>query len=180
MGIRWKVPVLTQIVLILFEYINVKPRFYTREQVAQALAEYLCSLSSWRAVLPHSTLLYYHRRLSYVKYAVPLSGVYAIDETKVRLIYGQYYYVWIVRDVKTKGIPFFMVTSVRSGVNVLVVLANMKRAEEVARGIFKLRVDKVIYLHDGTTAYNAFSWLNVEHEEVTFNKGVTQNKGPGA
>ncbi len=68
-----------------------------------------------------------------MRYAVPLSGVYAIDETKVRLINGQYYYVWIVRDVKTKGIPFFMVTSVRSGVHVLVVLANMKRAEEVVR-----------------------------------------------
>jgi hypothetical protein len=39
MGTKWKVPVLTQI--ILFEYINVKPRFYTREQVAQALAEIL-------------------------------------------------------------------------------------------------------------------------------------------
>ena len=68
-------------------------------------------------------------------------------------------------DDKTKGIPFFMVTSVRSGVYVLVVLANMKRAEEVARRIFKVRVDKVIYLHDGATAYNAFSWLNVEHEK---------------
>jgi len=55
--------------------------------------------------LPHSTLLYYYRRLSYVKYAVPLSG--AIDETKVRLVRGRYYYVWIVRGVKTKGIPFF-------------------------------------------------------------------------
>jgi hypothetical protein len=46
--------VLTQIILLLFEYINVKPRFYTREQVAQALAEYLCGLSSWRVNLPHS------------------------------------------------------------------------------------------------------------------------------
>jgi len=71
----------------------------------------------------HSAL---HRGLSYVKYAVPLSIVYAIDETKVRLVRGRYYYVWIVRDVKTKGIPFFMVTSVRSGVHVLVVLVNMK------------------------------------------------------
>ena len=40
-------------------------------------------------------------------------------------------YVWIVRDVKTKGT--FLLTSVRSGVNVLVVLASMKRAEEVVR-----------------------------------------------
>jgi len=42
-------------------------------------------------------------------------------------------YVWIVRDVKIKGMPFFMVTSVRSGVHALGVLANMKRAEEVVR-----------------------------------------------
>jgi hypothetical protein len=40
---------------------------------------------------------------------VPLSIVYVIDETKVRLINGQYYYVWVVRDVKTKGIPFFII-----------------------------------------------------------------------
>jgi hypothetical protein len=40
---------------------------------------------------------------------VPLSGVYAIGETKVRLVRGRYYYVWIVRDVKTKGIPFLSV-----------------------------------------------------------------------
>lgn len=144
MGTRWKVPVLTQIILILIEYINLSPRFYSRDTLASALADYVSGLSSWRAVLPHSTLLYYHRRLSYVRYAVSLSGVYAIDETKVRLINGQYYYVWIVRDVKTKGIPFFIVTSVRSGVHVLVVLVSMKRAEEVARGIFKVRVDKVI------------------------------------
>ena len=74
---------------------------------------------------------------------MPLSIVYAIDETKVRLINGQYYYVWIVRDIKTKGIPFFMVTSVRSGVHVLVVLANMSRAEEIAMRVFRRRIDKV-------------------------------------
>jgi len=68
---------------LLFEYINVKPRFYTREQVAQALAQYLRGLSSWRVSLPHSTLLYYFRRLSYVRYVVSLSGVYAIDETNI-------------------------------------------------------------------------------------------------
>ena len=85
METRWKVPVLTQIILILMEYINLTPRFYSRDTLAYALANYVSGLSSWRAVLPHSTLLYYHRRLSYVKYAVPLSGVYAIDETKVRL-----------------------------------------------------------------------------------------------
>jgi len=101
-----------------------------------------------------------------VRYAVPLSGVYAIDETKVRLVRGRYYYVWIVRDVKTKGIPFFMVTSVRSGVHILVVLANMSRAEEIAMRVFRRRIDKVIYLYDGATAYNAFSWLNVEHEKL--------------
>ena len=38
MGTRWKVPVLTQIILILMEYINLSPRFYSRETVASALA----------------------------------------------------------------------------------------------------------------------------------------------
>ena len=66
----------------LMEYINLTPRFYSRDTLAYALANYVSGLSSWRAVLPHSTLLYYYRRLSYVKYAVPLSGVYVIDETK--------------------------------------------------------------------------------------------------
>ena len=55
--------------------------------------------------------------------------------------------MWIVRDVKTKGIPFFMVTSVRSGV--LVVLVKMSRVEEIAMSVFRRRIDKVIYLHDG-------------------------------
>ncbi len=56
-------------------------------------------------------------------------------------------YVWIVRDVKTKGT--FLLTSIRSGVHVLVVLASMKRAEEIAMRVFRRRIDKVIYLHDG-------------------------------
>jgi hypothetical protein len=41
MGTKWEVPVLTQIILLLFEYINVKPRFYTREQVAQSVGRIL-------------------------------------------------------------------------------------------------------------------------------------------
>jgi len=45
----------------------------------------------------------------------------------------------------------------------LVVLVNMSRVEEIAMRVF--RIDKVIYLHDGATAYNASSWLNVEHEK---------------
>ena len=53
--------------------------------------------------------------------------------------------MWVVRDVKTKVIPFFMVTSVRSGV--LVVLVNVSRVKEIAMRVF--RIDKVIYLHDG-------------------------------
>ena len=132
------------------------------------MAEYLAGLSSWRTHLPHSTLLYYFRRLSYVKYVVPLSGEYAVDETEVRTVKGEHYYVWVVRDVNTKAIPFFMVTSLRSGVHVLVVLASMGGVEEVARRVFNVRVDKVVYLHDGATVYNAFSWLNVEHKRVKF------------
>ncbi|PVU69518.1 IS6 family transposase [Sulfolobus sp. SCGC AB-777_L09] len=169
MGTKWKVPVLTQIILLLFEYINVKPRFYTREQVAQALAEYLCGLSSWRVSLPHSTLLYYFRRLSYVRYVVSLSGVYAVDETKVLSVKGEYYYLWIVRDVKTRAVSFFMVRSAGSGVHVLVILAAMRGMEELAGKYFK-RVDEVVYLHDGASIYNAFTWLNVNHKRVTFGK----------
>ncbi|MEM0301339.1 MAG: IS6 family transposase, partial [Saccharolobus sp.] len=78
MGTRWKVPVLTQVILVLMEYINLKPRFYTSEVIALALASYLSGLSSWRTSLPHSTLLYYLRRLSCIKYVVPISGFYAV------------------------------------------------------------------------------------------------------
>ena len=45
METRWKVPVLTQIILILMEYINLSPRFYSRETVASALANYVSGLS---------------------------------------------------------------------------------------------------------------------------------------
>ncbi|MEM0032276.1 MAG: IS6 family transposase, partial [Saccharolobus sp.] len=37
-GTRWRVPVLTQVILVLMEYINLKPRFYTSEVIASALA----------------------------------------------------------------------------------------------------------------------------------------------
>jgi hypothetical protein len=40
------------------EYINLTPRFYSRDTLAYALANYVSGLSSWRVVLPHSTLLY--------------------------------------------------------------------------------------------------------------------------
>ncbi|WP_218267523.1 IS6 family transposase [Saccharolobus shibatae] len=152
------------------EYINLKPRFYSSEVIASALASYLSGLSSWRTSLPHSTLLYYLRRLSCIKYVVPISGFYAVDETKIMVIKGQYYYVWIVRYVKTGAIPFFMVTSSRSGVHVLIVLTSVKNAEKEAEKVLKTRIDKVIYLHDGVTIYNAFTWLNVEHKRVTFNE----------
>ena len=79
--------------------------------------------------------------------------------------------MWIVRDVKTKGVYPSSFTSVRSGVHVLVVLVNMSRVEEIAMRVF--RIDKVIYLHDGTTAYNAFSWLNTRSST----RGIMQNKG---
>ncbi|MEM3189193.1 MAG: IS6 family transposase, partial [Saccharolobus sp.] len=72
--------------------------------------------------------------------------------------------------VKTGAIPFFMVTSLRSGVHVLIVLTNVKNAEKEAEKVLKTRIDKVIYLHDGATIYNAFTWLNVEHKRVTFNE----------
>ncbi|MBB5254300.1 hypothetical protein HNQ62_002074 [Sulfurisphaera ohwakuensis] len=128
-GTRWKVPVLTQVILVLMGYINLKPRFYSSEVVALALASYLSGLSSWRTLLPHSTLLYYLRRLGYIKYVVPISGFYAVDETMV--VKGEYYYVWIVRDVRTGAIPFFMVTSSRSGG---AYIDNLDEYEECGKG----------------------------------------------
>jgi len=41
--------------------------------------------------------------------------------------------------------------------------------EELAGEYFK-RVDEVVYLHDGASIYNAFTWLNVNHRRVTFGK----------
>ena len=83
--------------------------------------------------------------------------------------------MWIVRDVKTKGIPFFMVTSVRSGGHVLVVLVNMSRVEEIAMRVFRRRVDKVIYLHDRATATTPPHGLTWDMRSST--RGITQNKG---
>ena len=60
---------------------------------------------------------------------------------------GEYYYLWIVRDVKTRAVPFFMA---RSGVHVLVILAASM--EELTG-----RVDEVVYLHDGASIYNALA-----------------------
>jgi hypothetical protein len=51
-------------------------------------------------------------------------ALYAVDETKVLSVKGEYY-LWIVRDVKTRAVPFFMVRSARSAVHVLVILAAM-------------------------------------------------------
>ena len=115
---------LTQVILILMEYINLEPRFHSREEVALSLAEYLAGLSSWRTRIPHSTLLYYYRRLSSVRYVVPLSGFYAVDETKVLVVGGNYYYVWIVRkslekkfgDTKKIKVKDYLLTLQRAAV----------------------------------------------------------------
>ena len=59
----------------------------------------------------------------------------------------------------------------------MVVLVNMSRVEEIAMRVFRRRIDKVIYLHDGATACNAFSWFNVEHKRVTFNEREYAEQG---
>jgi len=46
----------------------------------------------------------------------------------------------------------------------------MKNVEKEAEKVLKTRIDKVVYIHDGATVYNAFTWLNVEHKRVTFNE----------
>ena len=61
-----------------------------------------------------------------------------------------------------------MMTGSRSRVHILIVLTKMKNAEREAEKVLKTRVDKVVYIHDGATIYNAFTWLNVEHKRVKF------------
>jgi transposase-like protein len=89
---------------------------------------------------------------------------------------GEYYYLWIVRDVKTRAVFFFMVRSARSGVHVLVILAAMRGMEELAGEYFK-RVDEVVYLHDGASIYNAFTCHNVNRRRVTFGKRDYAERG---
>ncbi|MCG3108992.1 hypothetical protein L3N51_01282 [Metallosphaera sp. J1] len=58
--------------------------------------------------------------MSSARVDVPVSGEYAVDETKVLLVKGVAYYLWVVRDLNTGVIPFFMVTEARSGLDVLI------------------------------------------------------------
>jgi hypothetical protein len=101
--------------------------FYTgapRSRETVALANYVWIILECR-VIP----LYYHRRLSCVRYSVSLSGVYVIDETKVSYLMAST--IGLLGTSKLR--ECLSSSSVRVGVHVLVVLANMKRAEEVVR-----------------------------------------------
>ncbi|BFH73826.1 hypothetical protein SJAV_17700 [Sulfurisphaera javensis] len=82
------------------------------------------------------------------------------------LVNGLIYYLWVVRDVNTGFVPFFMITEARSGLDVIVLVNNMRR--------IKIKIlDKELddyYIHDGLPAYNYFSLLKVKHEHVRFGK----------
>ncbi|MCG3110173.1 hypothetical protein L3N51_02470 [Metallosphaera sp. J1] len=45
--------------------------------------------------------------MSSARVDVPVSGEYAVDETRVILVKGVVYYLWVVRDLNTGVIPFF-------------------------------------------------------------------------
>ncbi|TRM86691.1 IS6 family transposase, partial [Sulfolobus sp. E3] len=67
------------------------------DDIALALTSYLLGLSSWRTLLPHTTLLYYFHKLANVNYEVKVDvkrGDYLlVDETKVLRVNGEYYYL---------------------------------------------------------------------------------------
>ncbi|BCS93893.1 MAG: IS6 family transposase ISSto2 [Metallosphaera javensis (ex Sakai et al. 2022)] len=157
-------PVLTQIMCYLLRVNNLEPRFHSLEEVARALAGYYLGHSLRRFRLPRSTVHYYWRRLSSARVDVPVSGEYAVDETKVILVKGVVYYLWVVRDLNTGVIPFFMVTEARSGLDVLILVGGVREVELRVRG----EVLKARYVHDGLPAYNFLSMAGVEHEHITF------------
>ncbi|TRM78688.1 IS6 family transposase [Sulfolobus sp. A20-N-F8] len=156
---------LTQIISTLLKYINVKPRFHSLDEIVLSLTSYLLGLSSWRTSLPHTTLLYYFHKLANVNYEVKVDvkrGDYLlVDETKVLRVNGEYYYLWVVRHCESGLVVFFMLTSLRSGFHVYVILNGIK---------LENWRDKVIFLHDKASVYKAFSWFNAKHEVETFGK----------
>ncbi|WP_148149032.1 hypothetical protein [Sulfolobus acidocaldarius] len=100
------------------------------DEIALALTSYLLGLSSWRTLLPHITLLFYLHKLASVDYELKLDvedgGPFLVDETKVLRVRGEYCYLWVFRHYETGPVVFFMLTSLRSGLHVYVILNGIK------------------------------------------------------
>ena len=157
-------PVLTQVMIYLLQLNNLKPRFWSLQELAEALASYFLGLSLRRFRVPRSTVHYYWRRATRTTLDLPLTGEYAVDEAKVLLAKEVMYYLWVLRDVNTGVIPFFMITEARSGLDVIILVKRVRQVELRTRG----EVLRAKYVHDGLPAYNFLSIAGVEHEHVTF------------
>ena len=127
------------------------------------MAGYFLGLSLRTFRVPRSTV-HHWRRATRATLDLPLTREYAVDETKVLMVKGAMYYLWVVRDVHMGVIPFFMVTEARSGLDVIIVVKRVRQVEMRMRG----EVLRAKSIHDGLPAYNFLSIAGVEHEHVTF------------
>ena len=125
----------------LMEYINLTLRFYSRDTLAYALANYVSGLSSWRAVF---TPLCFTIIGGWVMLSTLCHWV--VFTLLIRLRWG----LWgggiitcgLLGMLKLREYPSS--TSVRSGIHVLVVLVNMSRVEEIAMRVFRRRIDNLL------------------------------------
>ncbi len=94
-------PVLIHVIIYLLQLNNLKPKFWSVEELGEVLAGYFLGLSLRRFRVPRSTVHYYWRRATRVTLNLPLTGEYAVDEAKVLLAKEVMYYLWVLRDVHT-------------------------------------------------------------------------------
>ncbi|AHC52651.1 hypothetical protein SUSAZ_10290 [Sulfolobus acidocaldarius SUSAZ] len=111
--------------------------------IALALTSYF-----WRTLLPHATLLYHLHKLALImSLRLTLGMIFLL--IKVLRVNGGYYYLWVVRHYESGLVLFFMLTSLRSGFHVYVILNGIN---------LENWRDKVIFVHDKALAYKEFNW----------------------
>lgn len=147
-----------------FSALNLSPRFHGSESIARALSAYYLGLSLRRVEdlfhIPRSTVQYYWRKLANYSPPPPCSGYYAVDETRIRVVNGLLYWLWIVRDLNTGKVVTVRLSETRSGLDIILLFEGGR-----------VKLEKTInILHDGGPWYNILSTLGVKHEHVTFGK----------
>nr|AAV87867.1 putative transposase [Sulfolobus sp. K00 8-41] len=147
-----------------FSVLNNFPRFPGSESNARTLSAYYLGLSLRRVEdlfhVPKNTVQYYWRKLANYFSPPSCSGHYAVDETKIRVVNGLLYWLWVVRDLNTGKVIAVRLSKTRSGLDVILLFKGKR-----------IRLEKTInILPDGGPWYNKLSTLGVKHEHVTFGK----------